>query len=318
MSINFTKQKIKGRDNKPVKYKKIPYPQPKESSGLPKNFFVCLCIGARQSGKTVSTVKLIKYYEKEGVYNEKGERIPIRTIIVSPTFDSNPIFKSLSSLDPDRDVYEEYSDKLILQILEDIEKEKAEIEDYQEKLQMYNKFLKVKKLTELTPYETITLNIMDWRPPKKTVEYDHPPVYNLIFDDLVGTNAFKPVGASALNNLILKNRHKGINIFILAQSAKQIPKIIRINSSLLLLYKYNSDKMLDDLFEIISGSLTMEQFKILYEEAVSEKYNFLNVDCTKQHIEFRQNFDHLFVLDKTIEKMKKSEVKTDKIKTLDK
>ena len=310
MSISFTKQKLKGRDNKPVKYKSVPYPQPKENSGLPKNFFVCLCIGARQSGKTVSTVKLIKYYEKEGVYNQRGERIPIKTILISPTFESNPIFKSLKSLDIENDVYSEYSDKLILKILEDIEKEKAEIEEYQEKLQMYNKFLKVRKLTELTPYETITLSIMDFKPPMKTVEYDNPPVYNLILDDLVGTNTFKPVGASALNNLILKNRHKGINIFILAQSAKQIPKIIRINASLLLLYKYNSDKMLDDLFEAVSGVISLENFKILYEEAVSEKYNFLTVDCTKQHVEFKQNFDHLFV----IKDLTKDKDKIEKIK----
>ncbi len=297
MSISFTKVKLKNRDNKPVKYKSIAYPQPKEKSGLPKNFFVCLCIGARQSGKTVSTVKLIKYYEDEGVYNDEGDRVPIKTIIVSPTFESNPIFRSLKSLDAENDVYEEYSDKLILKLLEDIEDERAAILDYQEKVRMYKKYLKV-GVSKLKPMEVFTLNNMDWEPPVKTVEYDHPPVYNLIFDDLVGTNAFKPVGASALNNLILKNRHKGINIFILAQSAKQIPKIIRINASLMLLYKYNSDKMLDDLFEAVSGVVSMENFKKLYEIATAEKYNFLTIDCTKQHIEFKQNLDHAFILNK--------------------
>lgn len=295
MSISFTKTKLKNRDNKPVKYKSIPYPQPKEKSGLPKNFFVALVIGARQSGKTVSCVKLIKYYEDEGVYNEHGERVPIKTILISPTFHSNPIFKSLKSLDVENDVHEEYSDKLLLRILDEIEEEKAAILDYQEKVELYKKYVRV-GVSKLKPMEVFILNAMDWEPPIKTVEYDHPPVYHMIFDDLVGTNAFKPVGASALNNTSIKNRHKGINLWFLAQSVKQVPKIIRINSSLLLLYKYNSDKMLEDLFDIISGSLTLENFKKLYEEATREKYNFLTIDCTKQHLEIKQNFDFLFVL----------------------
>lgn len=297
MSISFTKQRIKGRDNQMVKYKSVAYPQPKEKSGLPKNFFVALVVGARQSGKTVACVKLLKYYEKEGLYNDLGERVPMKTILISPTFQSNPIFRTLVSLDIENDVHEEYSDKLLLKILDDIEDERAAILDYQEKVKMYKKYLKV-GVSKLEPMEVFILNTMDWEPPLKTVEYDHPPVYHIIFDDLVGTSSYKPVGASALNNLVVKNRHKGINLWFLAQSVKQIPKIIRINSSLILLYKYNSDKMLDDLFEIVSGVINMENFKKLYEIATEEKYNFLNIDCTKQHIEFRQNFDHLFLLNK--------------------
>lgn len=295
--MNFTKVKIPNRDNKMVKYQDLPYPQPKKNSGLPRNFFIALAVGSRGSGKTVSVVKLIKYYEKEGVYSTKGEKVPIRTIIFSPTFESNPIFKTLKSLDIENDVHSNYSDKLLLKVLEQIHEEKEEIERYQEKLQLYKKYLKIKKMTDLTPMETFELQSMDFRPPVKVCKYDHPPVINMILDDLVGSNgAFKSLGASAINNLVIKNRHIGINVFILAQSLKQIPKIVRINSSVLLLYKFNSNKVLEDIYEVVSGVLTIEQFYSLFNEATKERYNFLNVDTTQNGVLIKQNFDHQFIL----------------------
>ena len=300
MSKTFQKIKLPGRDNKPVKYKKIPYPQPREGNGLPLNFFLGLCIGARGSGKTVSCVKLIKYYETEGCYNEKGERIPIRTILISPTYQSNPIFDSLNSLDED-DIYEDYSDSLLLEILDQIEEEKHEILEYQEKLRVYKKFLRTESANSFTQEELIILNMLNFEAPIKP-RFTHPPIIHLIFDDLVGTQAFKTTGRSALTNLAIKNRHKGINMWILSQSSKQIPKIIRINASLLLLYKFNSDEMLDDLYETVSGCLTKNEFQSLYDHATLEKYNFLCVDTTKKDTEIKQNFEYLFVLKKTSKK----------------
>jgi hypothetical protein len=293
-TTTYIKKKIKGRDNLPIKHKNIPYPQPKEDSGLPLNFFVALCIGARGSGKTYSVCKLIKYYEQEGIYDKAGNRHEIRTIIISPTIRSNPIFYTLNSLDRDTDVYENYSDKLIEDIVADIEEENAIIIKYQEDIKLYNKFLKIESLDELTKLELLKLYAMNFERPIDP-PYKHTRINNLILDDLVGGTAYKATGKSALTNLIIKNRHKQINVFILSQSSKQVPKIIRINASLLLLYKFNSDTLLDDLYETVSGCLTPEQFKKLYTESTKEKYNFLCVDTTKKNPEFKQNFDHLFV-----------------------
>ncbi|MEY2703553.1 MAG: Poxvirus protein [Bacteroidota bacterium] len=290
----FEKVKLKGRDNLPVKHKNIKYPQPLKSSGLPNNYFVCLAIGSRGSGKTYSVVKLIKYYEDEGVYDEEGNLHEIRTIIISPTFKSNPIFLSLKSLDDD-DIHEEYSDDLLNQIVEQIEEENEQIKKYQEDLKLYKKFIRIKTLKELTPYELLRLHALDFKPPIQPL-YTQTRVVHLICDDLVATGAYKATGKSALTNLCIKNRHKGICMYFLAQSSKQVPRICRVNASLLLLYKFNSDEMTEDLYETVSGCLTKEQFKDIYNEATKEKYNFLCVDATKNDIEFRQNFDHKFLI----------------------
>lgn len=296
MTNTFEKVKIKNRDNEMVKYKKIFYSQPKETSDLQKNFFVALVIGATGSGKTVSMIKNLTYNEKEGYYNKQGQRVPMKTIVICPTFQSNPIYKTLKSLDLENDVYEEYSEQILTDILDGIKKEKKEIERYEKKVQLYNKYLKAKSMKEFDYNETMVLQQMNFYPPVKTSEFDHPPVYHIIFDDLVGTNCYKSVGKSVLNNLAIKGRHKNINCWFLAQSSKQLPKIVRNNSSFILLYKYHSNTMLEDLYENVSGELTPQEFKDLYSEATAEKYNFLTIDCTKKYAEFRQNFDYLFIL----------------------
>lgn len=293
----YQKIKLKGFDNKLPKYRPIVYPQPKEESNLPKNYFVSVCIGMRQSGKTVSTVKLIQYYENMGVYDEDGKEVPIRTIIFSPTFDSNPIFTSLKSLDVDYDVHRNYSDKLLLEVIDEIENDRIEALEYQDKLKLYKKFLRTRSLKYLTPKELLTLNEFEFKKPQPP-KYPIPPCVHIIFDDLIGTNSFKPNGKSALNNLVVKNRHTsgGLNLHFLVQTAKQLPKLIRSNASLLLLYRYNSDKLLEDLYECVSGVLTPDQFKNVYDEATKEKYNFLCVDCTKKTIQLKQNWEYEIII----------------------
>ena len=54
----------------------------------------------------------------------------------------------------------------------------------------------------------------DFEPPKKP-RFPNDVVNFLILDDLVGSSAFKTVGRSALTNLVLKNRHLGINILMM-------------------------------------------------------------------------------------------------------
>ena len=62
-------------------------------------------------------------------------------------------------------------------------------------------------------------------------------VVYLVLDDLVGTNLYKSTGKSAFTNL-LKNRHLGINILMLVQNLKAVPKSIRTNSSLFVIFKF--------------------------------------------------------------------------------
>jgi hypothetical protein len=308
----YTKVPLKGYDNDLPKYKPIVYAQPPEESGLPKNYFVSVCVGMRQSGKTVSTVKLIKYYEEHGVFDKDGNECPLRTIIVSPTFRSNPIFLSLKSLDVDNDVYENYSDPLLLEILDEIEEQRIESIEYQKKLKTYHKFLKVRSTKQLSPAELLTLYTEKFEKPVPP-KYPFPAVVHIIFDDLIGTASYKQNGKSALNNLVVKNRHTsgGVNLHFLIQTAKQCPKLIRTNASLLLLYRYNSDELLKDLYECVSGVLTPEEFETLYNSCTEEKFNFMCVDCTHKDIKIKQNWNFEILLNKK-NKVEKPKKKKDK------
>ena len=67
---------------------------------------------------------------------------------------------------------------------------------------------------------------------------------SVILDDMVGTSAFKAQGKSALTNLCLKNRHLSISLCILCQSLKMIPKAIRNNTSLFVIFKFASTRSL--------------------------------------------------------------------------
>ena len=72
----------------------------------------------------------------------------IRTIIFSPTgkSEANPIYTSLSSLDFDNDVIENYTDDKLIEKLNEIEKDKEDIEDYKKYVRAYKIFEKNDKI----------------------------------------------------------------------------------------------------------------------------------------------------------------------------
>jgi hypothetical protein len=70
-------------------------------------------------------VKLISHYENNKLIDNDGRVHPLRTIVISPTIDANPIFKNLKSLD-ETDIHDNYSDELLQEIVDDIEKNKEE------------------------------------------------------------------------------------------------------------------------------------------------------------------------------------------------
>ena len=51
----------------------------------------------------------------------------LRTHLISPTIDANPILKSLESLDMEKYAHDEYSDEILQKIIKDIREKKREI-----------------------------------------------------------------------------------------------------------------------------------------------------------------------------------------------
>lgn len=262
-------------------------------SDIPSNFGVYLILGSRTSGKTYSTSQLIKQMEDAGcIHPATKRRHPVRTIVISPTLEQNPTLDQLASL-AEEDKHREYSDELIQDILQSIEDNKKECERYEEQMKIHKTLLRNRyKLDDLSDEFYLRcemFGINSFHEPEKPTIHGKvaypPPINNLVIDDMVGTEALKN-GRNALNNLVLRNRHKCMNVMILSQGVKQIPKIIRNNANVFCIFKYANSKMIvNDFYEEVSNILTEDQFKELYEYATTPDEScpkpFLCIDWTK-------------------------------------
>jgi len=277
-----------------LKYKSNSYPI--VSDGLPKPYFVGMWVGSRQSGKTHSCVKLIRQYEETGVFNpENRKQMAIRTIVISPTFDANPVFKSLESLD-EEDVYTIYSDEILHMIVNDIAQEKLNTLAYHKQMEVWKRFIKSSDIQGMSDDDIIELEKMGFSEP---IECKYPNgVFNvLVLDDLVGSGAFK-TGRSFLTNVVLKNRHLSLNICILSQSMKSIPKPIRVNTSVFVLFKYSNERIiLEDVYEEVSGKATQDEFLQYFDFATADDHGALVLDFTNLKSEvFKRGFNEVLSL----------------------
>jgi hypothetical protein len=134
----------------------------------------------------------------------------------------------------------------------------------------------------------------DYEPPKPP-RFPNGAVNFLILDDLIGSSAFKTTGKSALTNLILKNRHLGINILCMTQNLKAIPKSIRTNTSLFVIFKFASKKIIvDDLYEEVSNILPIDKFEKLFDYATEDEHAALVIDFTgTKDNRFKKSWDNI-------------------------
>jgi len=258
----------------------------------PKLYFLLLALGSRGSGKTYKICELIKMYENFGLYL-KGKKVDIRTILVSPTYHANPVYTSLKSLDKS-DIYEHYSDDILDSILNDIKQEKLNTDEYKIKKKIWNKFLKVKHIDELDHHELIELEMMGYHPPKPP-KYPNSVVNFCLFDDCVGSSMLKSCGPSKFTKFCIANRHVNCNVIIMAQGIKNIPRVIRSNTSVFVIFKFASAKVItDDLWTEISNTTSLEDFEKLFEFATRNDHDALVIDLTQPKPDrFKRNFDSI-------------------------
>lgn len=283
------------------KNSKLNYPQCR-CGNCPQFYWNLLSVASRGSGKTYNIVKLIKHYEDNKLVDNDDNVHPLRTIVISPTLDANPIFNNLKSL-ADEDKHEKYTEELLQSIVDDIKKEKEQTDDYYKYLEAYKKVNKIseKKLEDYFKNHPEIYDILvkyDFDHPNSIPKPKYPfsPVNIIVLDDLLATGAFTNKKLSSLTNNLIKNRHNGITFAILAQSVKSIPKNIRLNCNLFFLGKFASKKVvLEDMYEEISNILTQEQFEEIYDKATEDQYGSLIIDNTGKTKRFLKGLDSLLV-----------------------
>jgi hypothetical protein len=222
----------------------------------------------------------LRHYQDYGFVDpDTGAKKDIRVILISPTVDANPCWQSLSILDP-ADIHANYSDDLLTDIVDDVKAEKKATEKYRDAVKLYEKYSKVRDMDELTDAEVMAINDWDFGPPPKP-RFPNGAVNILVLDDLVSTSALRP-GRSALNYLAIRNRHLQINLAVLVQSMKQVPRLIRNNTSVFAIWPFKSKKvLLEDLYDEVSSTFTPAEFEELFLYCTAEQHSCMVLDFTQ-------------------------------------
>lgn len=285
-------KKVENIDDKPIIIKNKKIPQSVNKS-LPLLFNTQLYIGSKGTGKSYKLTKILKLYEESKIKDEDGIEYEMRTILICPTASSgaNEVYKILNSLSPD-DIYLDYSDELILNIIDDIKDKQNEYEIYLNYKKAYDKFNKIKNITKLTDEELYLLESNDFMKPDNNIR---PLITWLIFDDLIGLGAFNKKAKSVLTNLTIKHRHLKTNLIFTTQSYKQIPPTIRNNIDIYCIFRSNSyNEILNKIYNDINGFINLENFIELYEYATQNKNDCLTVinnSMDKNGVKFFKNWN---------------------------
>ena len=131
------------------------------------------------------------------------------------------------------DIYLEYTDEILEDILIDIKHHIDEVNEYEKYLKALEKFEKIDQ--ELTDDEYWLLYNNNFMPiPEKRHIITH-----ICFDDLIGDKqVFKKSRDGGLVKFLLKHRHLYTNIFITTQYISAIQPIIKNNIDVFCIFKY--------------------------------------------------------------------------------
>lgn len=255
---------------------------------LPSLFFSCLIVGAKNSGKSYAMTSLLTLFEKNPIYDNYGNELEQRIILFSPTAlnESNSVFRNLKNL-KEEDIYLEYSDDILEEILKDIKNHIDEVNEYEKIKKVLDKYKNTKeKLTDDEYW--IIYNHQNVFP----IEEKKHIITHICFDDLIGDKeAFKKSRDSGLVKFLLKHRHLYTNIFITTQYINAIAPVIKNNIDLFCLFKFaNFKDVITKFYPVVSGVLLENEFEELYKHSTQERFGFLSIN-TKGGLIIRKNWN---------------------------
>ena len=272
---------------------------------LPKMHFLCACIGKRGSGKMVASVNLL---EKLQVVD--------RLFYVSPSADSNSAgLARLSKILSKEDMYSNVNDVSILSdIVKKIEAERDDLENYRKKLKLYHEAVRrINSHESIYSIPTEMMMVYGEGPPTHRWGGKVPCIV-IYFDDILGSQLMIGKGAREIARICLFHRHLGgftdpkehgavgASLLFNAQAWKTnvggLPKALRNNLTLMILFKTKSEKELQEIAEEVSGEVSEKTFYDVYNQAIQESHDFLMVDLHKKSSHpsmFRRNLNEFIV-----------------------
>ena len=277
----------------------------KTPQDMPSMHFLCACVGKRGSGKGVASVNLI---EKIGVVD--------RLMYVSPSVDSNSaMLQRLSKILAKEDSYSDVQNIGILaDIVRKVEDERDDYERYWREMKLYKSAQrKVHSSASLFHLQDEELLAFDLGPPKHRWN-GRVPCIVVYFDDIIGSQLMLGKGAREIGRLCLFHRHLGgftdpkqpgavgcsmlFNVQSWKTSVGGLPRALRNNLTLMLLFKTTSAKELGDIAESVDGEITTDTFFDLCAHAWQKPHDCLLIDHHPKPNHpsgFRRNFDTFLV-----------------------
>jgi len=120
-----------------------------------------------------------------------------------------------------------------------------------------------------------------------------PEKQNLvIFDDFISEK-----NQHIIEDYFVGSRHWNCSCIYLSQSYYDTPKMIRKNCSHFAIYRFASDREVQELAKDHAGHLGKEKFKDMYHQCVQYPYHFMFIDkVTKEpNLQFRVNFGRVAI-----------------------
>ena len=273
-------------------------------------YFIAGFVAYRGYGKTYASIKLTLEMIKEGALKSQD------IYIISPTYETDTIFKNLGELDQnniltDLDKVNEFMTK----VKKEIEFKLKVLEKTREKYteQEYNKWYEniINKINQededeesekdynLSDVEYLHLKLNGLEP--KPYFYNYIPHYLIFVDDSFNTKIYEDSKKNVFKNFVIKHRHYMTSIIMNVQSfTGGIPKQLRKNVSHWFIWKQSTYEIKEIYKEVLSDTIdNEEEFIRIFKQITDEnKHNFLLIDKEPrdEKLKLRKNFNEIILL----------------------
>jgi Poxvirus A32 protein len=97
----------------------------------------------------------------------------------------------------------------------------------------------------------------------------------LVFDDCISDKRF--FNSKQTLKMLFNSRHHNISIIITTQNYNSVPKPIRLNTSILVLFETANKKEIESIYIENNDKLSFKEFYKMYREIVDVQYQFLTI-----------------------------------------
>ena len=252
--------------------------------------------GTRGSGKSFTASKIMLQAVKDKTFDV--------IYMITPTYESNLGHWKQFNINAENVFYP--SREAIRNVIEAIERDRDEFENYLVEMEIYKRFKRDSKnkstismisadnLNDYIEYGYVNDNgMMNLNITKPEWKYDiiRPPQSLLVVDDCLGSSALSQT--EDFTKLMIMNRHiaplseaygdrqsLGCSVMLLVQtySARNgIPRSCRENATDLILFTNKSKDQMKKINDELAGAIDEEQFFIAYNYALKDKHDNLSI-----------------------------------------